>query len=102
MDKAHIAYAVKQSIHEIDPNAEIILFGSRAHGDHQPDSDWDFLILTEKPLTKTLKADIRKAVFYLELENEQAISTIIEQKDRWPDYEVTPLYKNVGAEGIVL
>ncbi|WP_461150872.1 nucleotidyltransferase domain-containing protein [Spirosoma pulveris] len=34
--------AVKKQVCEIDPQAEVWLFGSRARGDARPDSDWDF------------------------------------------------------------
>ena len=38
---------VKQTIHELEPAADIILYGSRARGDTHPESDWDFLILLD-------------------------------------------------------
>lgn len=38
---------VKQAISEIEPNADVILYGSRARGTSDGDSDWDFLILTD-------------------------------------------------------
>lgn len=43
---------VKQEIKRIDPEAGVILFGSRARGDYREDSDGDFLILLERPLVK--------------------------------------------------
>ena len=39
---------VKEIVHATDPEAEVILFGSRARGDAMEDSDWDILILTPK------------------------------------------------------
>jgi len=36
---------IKQNIDAIDPNAEAYLFGSRARGNEDTDSDWDVLIL---------------------------------------------------------
>ena len=41
-----IAQQVKATVRQIDPQAEVILFGSRARGDARKDSDWDFLVLT--------------------------------------------------------
>ena len=43
MTQVSLLTQVKQLIHQIEPEAEIILFGSRARGDAAPDSDWDFL-----------------------------------------------------------
>ena len=34
---------------------KILLFGSRARGDYNPDSDWDILVVTDKKINKTLK-----------------------------------------------
>ena len=45
MKRAALLDQVKQTIHEIEPEADIILYGSRARGDAHPESDWDFLIL---------------------------------------------------------
>ncbi|MCS6886879.1 nucleotidyltransferase domain-containing protein [Chloroflexus sp.] len=33
----------------------ILLFGSRARGDARPDSDWDFLIVIDRPLERSLQ-----------------------------------------------
>jgi len=38
---------VKCTVLELDPEAEVVLFGSRARGDARADSDWDFLVLTK-------------------------------------------------------
>ena len=40
----NIPQLVKEKILEIDKNAEVILFGSRARGDFHEESDWDFLV----------------------------------------------------------
>lgn len=36
---------------EVDPEAEVVLFGSRARGDFHDESDWDDLILVDKEET---------------------------------------------------
>ena len=38
----------KAAITDILPDAEIILYGSRARGDAHPDSDYDLLVLTDQ------------------------------------------------------
>ena len=37
---------------------QMMLFGSRARGDATPESDWDFLVVTETPLSWAEKRDI--------------------------------------------
>jgi uncharacterized protein len=38
---------IKQAVHGIAPEADIVLYGSRARSDAHADSEWDFLILPE-------------------------------------------------------
>ncbi|MBK7338020.1 MAG: nucleotidyltransferase domain-containing protein [Saprospirales bacterium] len=43
--KERILQRIKESIRQVDPQAELILFGSRARNEERSDSDWDLLIL---------------------------------------------------------
>jgi predicted nucleotidyltransferase len=97
--RKEILSAVKRTVLEITPGAEIILFGSRSRGDHSDYSDWDFLILTEVKVIEELKKEIRNQLFEIELEMEQAISTIIHSKKEWTRFEITPLYQSIEKEG---
>ncbi len=69
---------VKEAVHQMDEEAEIILFGSRARGDCGPDSDWDFLILLKDKLTSEKEELIRNRIYDIELESEEVITSIIE------------------------
>jgi len=91
---------VKEDILSIDKNARIILFGSRARGDADQESDWDILILTSFPANEENKKVFRYKLLDTEIETEQAISTLVYTKDSWKDYQVTPLYQNIETEGI--
>ena len=102
MTKQEITNKVKQSIELIDPKAKVILFGSRARGDFNKNSDWDFLILTSKNSDESLKRKIREVLIDTELEAEEVISTLIYSQQVWSDYKATPLYKNISAEGFIL
>jgi uncharacterized protein len=94
---------VKEAVYKIDPNAEIILFGSRARGDFKPTSDWDFLILTSQVVNEGFKSRIRRELFYAELELDQAISSVIHNKFEWNNkHQITPLFQNIASEGIIL
>ncbi len=94
--------SVKARVLQIDPKAEVILYGSQARGDAHAESDWDFLILLSIQDTEVVKRQIRDALFEVELETDEIISTIIENKVHWEDFKVTPLYQNIEAEGIAI
>ena len=95
----NIVKLVKQEVIKIDPKAEVILFGSRARGDYRKDSDWDFLILLNQPLTKDLKEFILDKLYDLELQTDSVISTIIHTKIEWEERSVTPIYQVIKKEG---
>ena len=99
MTDADFLQAVKCSVHEIDPQAEVWLFGSRARGAAHPDSDWDFLVLTEKPVDRAFKNQLRDNLFDVELVNNKVIGSIIHSRQEWEDdYGVTPLYRNIKRD----
>ena len=91
--------AVKKQVCEVDPQAEVWLFGSRARGDSREDSDWDILVLTGKPADKYLKDQLRDYLFEIELSSAKVIGSIIHSKQEWEeDYGVTPLYRNIKRD----
>ena len=103
MTDAEFLQAVKRSVQEIDPQAEVWLFGSRARGDARPDSDWDFLVLTEKSVNRPFKYQLRDHLFELSLCEEEirVIGSIIHSKNEWESvHSITPLYRNIKRDGI--
>ena len=100
-----VADLIRTTVREIEPTAEIILYGSRARGDNRPDSDWDVVVLVDKPKTR-LSLDERGAIDYdlwnkgLDLGEE--INTIAYTKQQWNTLPVSPFKYNVLTEGIRL
>ncbi|KPL15637.1 MAG: hypothetical protein AMS26_07085 [Bacteroides sp. SM23_62] len=99
-NRKEILLKIKKTVSELDPEARIILFGSRARGDHGKESDWDLLRLTSIPATEENKKNLRYRLLDIELETEQAISTLIHHHDHWEKYSLTPLYNVIEEEGI--
>jgi len=93
---------VKTAVHALSPEAEIILYGSRARGTARADSDWDFLILLPSPDDKMLETQIRDRLYDIELETDTVLSSIIRSKQEWMSarYEVVPLRQQVESDGI--
>ena len=45
MNREELLHQVKGAVRAVEPDAEIILYGSRSRGEFVSESDWDFLIL---------------------------------------------------------
>lgn len=95
---------IKESIERKDPSAEVFLFGSRARGDNQSDSDWDILILVDNDkITNEIEDKFRDGLYSIELETGQLISIFIYSKNEWKSVlRHTPLFEKVTSEGLKL
>jgi len=95
---------VKEAVRELVPEAEIILYGSRARGTASTDSDWDFLILLPSPADSNLESQIRDRLYDLELEADAVLSSIILSRQEWISerYEVTPFRREIERDGIAV
>jgi predicted nucleotidyltransferase len=98
----HIIQIISDRVREIDPNAEVILYGSHARGQARKDSDWDFLILLDtKEVTLKTEQIFRHHLLDTELEIEEPISVFVKSKNAWETkYWITPFYQNIKNEGL--
>jgi predicted nucleotidyltransferase len=92
------------AIKSIDPSAEIILYGSRARGDAEPESDYDLLILTDGEVTLEREDIFRMQLFPIELETGAVLTVILTSRKDWSSslYSAMPLYQNIKRDGVVL
>lgn len=95
---------VKQTVHEIEPDAEIILYGSRARGDAHAESDWDFLILLDGLVNDERTDSIRHRLYEIEWDCGEVLSSIVRSRQDWdtPLHQVTPFSKVVREQGILI
>lgn len=95
---------IRSAVDQLNPGAEVILFGSRARGEETNKSDWDVLILVRSPkVTREVEMKYREQLFRIELETGETISTFVFAKQEWETrHSVTPFYENVQKEGIHL
>ena len=99
----YISRLIRHSINAIDPEAEVILYGSRARGDERSDSDWDILILTDYAVNLNKEKEFRDKLYDLELETGESLSIFVYSKNDWQTRQrITPFYENVTQEGVRL
>jgi predicted nucleotidyltransferase len=63
MAESIIKEVINEALKAYNLEAEkIILFGSRARGDHKKDSDWDILLVIKQEITQQLKDELFKSI----------------------------------------
>ncbi len=98
--RENILSLVKTRIKEVDPDSRILLFGSRARGESRKDSDWDFLILSNRKVDREFKNQISDTLFEVELETDEVLTGIVQNVMIWDDLKLTTFYQNVLRDGI--
>ena len=69
MIKSALLKQVKNVVQEIELEAEILLYGSKARGDSIDQSDWDFLILLDGKVDDKRTDRIRHRLYEVEWGN---------------------------------
>ena len=98
-----IIQRIRTAVQEILPDSSLILFGSRARGNPDGDSDWDILILTEK-VTDEIENTLSDILYDIELEENIIINPLVLPKEEWEfkRYKNHPIHRHVEAEGVLL
>lgn len=104
MQRQTIVTQVQKAIHDVDPTATVILYGSEARGDARQDSDIDILILLEGE-----KCDLKRERTFtrplndIEWNTGVLISPMIMLRKQWENRPFeTPFSINVRNEGVRL
>jgi len=94
----------RSAIESVDSSAEVILYGSRARGDAEPDSDYDLLILTDGEVTLKREDVVRRKLFPIEIEIGAVFTVILVSRKDWNSalYGAMPFYQNIERDGVVL
>ena len=94
----------KQAIRQVVPDADVILYGSRARGDADEYSDYDILVLVNGPAEIPLEEQIRSTIYPLELDSGAVLTLFVYSRQQWdtPLYRAMPFHKNVDREGVLL
>lgn len=103
MEKRQIIDHIRQVGREtLPPNSSLLLFGSQARGDAKEGSDWDLLILLDKPKITLNDYDVSYPFRELGWDMGEEINPQVYSKKEWNQYSFTPFYKNVEHDKQVL
>jgi len=96
--------AAGKTIRTLHPQAQVLLYGSAARGRWQPGSDFDLLVLTDRPLSTRQEDAVIDALYEIELAHGAVISTVFYPKAVWnaSPLRVMPFRRNVIRDGIPL
>ena len=103
VEKEEMIKAMRNVLNSIDPTVQAILFGSRARGDAEEDSDWDVLVLINKP--RISLSDYDKYSYPLrELgwDMDEIINPVLFSTKEWNENHFTMFNHNVRNEGIAI
>ena len=84
-------------------NVRIVLFGSKARGDADAESDIDLLILTDRIVDTALELAIFRIGFEIELSHDVVLGLIVMNSAYWDSTgRQMPLRWNIDREGIAV
>lgn len=94
---------IRTTIRDKEPDAQIILYGSRARGDNREDSDWDIIVLLNKPpMPHMERYEIACDLWDKGFDIGEEINTRVYTIDQWNSAPPSLFKHNVKEEGIQL
>lgn len=102
-DNNQVLDLIRTTVRDTNPTAQIILYGSRARGDAREDSDWDVIVLVDKPeLSFRERGDLAYAVWDKGQDVGSEINVFAYTKKQWESAPPTLFKHHVLEEGILL
>ena len=103
MSYTDILFQIQQLGRRILPkDAQLLLYGSRARGDYHEGSDWDLLILLDRPQESSDFQNIAYPIMELGFDLGEYFSVQTYSQEEWEALRFLPYYKNVEQDKIQL
>ena len=89
-------------LRESFPVKEVVLFGSKARGDDDEESDVDLLILTTQPVSWNERKAINDALYKIQIKYDIIISPLITTVTEWNEgtFSVLPIHGEISDQGV--
>ncbi len=89
-------------LREAFPVKEVVLFGSKARGDDDEESDIDLLVLTSQPVSWNERKAINNALYEIQTKYDIIISTLITTVAEWNEgtFSVLPIHGEISDHGV--
>ncbi|HUO85496.1 MAG TPA: nucleotidyltransferase domain-containing protein [Thermoanaerobaculia bacterium] len=80
----------------------MVLYGSKARGTDDSESDIDLLLITTVPVSWRERRSITDSLFDLQIEREVVISPLVISRDEWLNgvYQVLPIRREIDRDGV--
>lgn len=104
MQREELLARVKRTVQALEPEADMILYGSRVRDETHAESDWDFLMLLDGEVDAARTDAIRHCLYDIEWDSGEVLSSIIRSRQEWdsPLLRVTPFSTVIHEQGIPL
>ena len=103
MERQEIIDSIKHlGASTLPKGSSLLLYGSQARGDTHKGSDWDLLILLDKPSLSYQDYGVGYPFRCLGWDIDEEINPQVYSKQEWDEFSYTPFHKNVEQDKIVL
>ena len=85
------------------PHAEIMLFGNRAKGAYNAQTDWDILILTTDDEPKNVKWELQEKLLNVTIQHGARVNILLAQKAKWyTEKEFEVIRERIESELVIV
>jgi predicted nucleotidyltransferase len=102
MSHTDLLHQIRQIGRQVLPeDAHLLIYGSRARGDYRENSDWDLLVLLNRPQEASDFQNIAYPIIELGFDLGEYFSVQTYSQQEWEAIRFLPYYKNVEQDKTV-